>query len=347
MIKKRIESIDFLRTIAILIMLIANAAPYTLKGPHPIWFRMICSFAAPLFIFISGFSFFLSFKKNQNYKHKLVLTLYLLLSAIFVDVVIWGILPFQTFDVLYLIAFGQAINILIFRLKFPIKLFIALIFIVSSPLLENYFGYRFNNKDFNLNSVFSSDFNLSGVFQFSRFCIDGWFPLTPWIGFAIIGSVSAELSEKISLNLKTVKWVSLIFLIGGLGVFFSQNVIQREREGYLELFYPPTPLFLLIAFAFIFTTYSFSIKMNFYLHSRFNYINILGRHSLFIYIFHAFIVSYVFQSYLVPSGCLQFVFLMVAFVSICILLTTLLERINKKDSLKSIPLFIKTILGLK
>jgi len=347
MIKKRIESIDFLRSIAILIMLIANAAPYTLKDPHPILFRMICSFAAPLFIFISGFSFFLSFKKNENYKQKLVLTLYLLLSAIFVDVVIWGILPFQTFDVLYLIAFGQAINILIFRLKFPIKLFIALICIVSSPLLENYFGYRFNNEDLNLNSVFSSDFNLSEIFQFSRFCIDGWFPLTPWIGFAIIGSVSAELSEKISLNLKTVKWVSLIFLIGGLGVFFSQNVIQCEREGYLELFYPPTPLFLLIAFAFIFTIYSFSIKMNTHLHSRFNYINILGRHSLFIYIFHAFVISYVFESFLVPSGCFQFVFLMVTFVSICILITTLLERINKKDSFKSIPLFIKTILGLK
>ena len=47
MIKKRLESIDFLRTIAIIIMLTANSAPYVLNATHPLWVRLICSLAAP------------------------------------------------------------------------------------------------------------------------------------------------------------------------------------------------------------------------------------------------------------------------------------------------------------
>ena len=346
MIKKRLESIDFLRTIAIIIMLTANSAPYVLNATHPLWFRLICSLAAPLFIFLSGFSFYISFKKHQNYWLKIKLSIYLLLSAIFVDVFVWRILPFQTFDVLYLIAFGQAINIILFRLKLPVKIFITLICIALSPILGANFGYRFSNTDVNLFSLSSSGNNLSSIFQFSRLFIDGWFPLLPWLAFSIIGSVSAELYDKISNNIKLVKWLSFSLFACGVFALFSQNIIQEEREDYLELFYPPTILFLLIAITFIFTAYAFSIKINSLLNSKLKYLSVLGRHSLFTYILHTFVISYIFKSYFVPSGYLKFTILILAFVSFCFCLTTLLEYINKKKYLQSIPFILKAILGL-
>ena len=110
---KRLASIDLLRTISIIIMIIANSSPYILVSPHSIWLRLISSLAAPLFIFLSGYSFFVSFNQNKNFYHKFSQALYILISAVFVDVFIWQIMPFQTFDVLYLISFALLINILI------------------------------------------------------------------------------------------------------------------------------------------------------------------------------------------------------------------------------------------
>ena len=99
---QRLSSIDLLKTIAIIIMIIANSSPYILVSPHSIYTRIISSLAAPLFIFLSGFSFFLSFNKNQNYRNKYFQVFYLFCSAILLDITIWHIMPFQTFDVLYL-----------------------------------------------------------------------------------------------------------------------------------------------------------------------------------------------------------------------------------------------------
>ena len=117
--KTRFVELDIARSIAILIMIVANAAPSLLEeeSVHPI-FRVICSLAAPLFIFISG----LTFRVNMDSKKSGLLknAFYLLASAAFVDVAIWRIMPFCTFDVLYLIAFSQLITFFIFKLSFPI-----------------------------------------------------------------------------------------------------------------------------------------------------------------------------------------------------------------------------------
>ena len=50
----RDKTIDILRGLAIFTMIAANISPYVLIEPHPFWFRLYGSFAAPLFILISG-----------------------------------------------------------------------------------------------------------------------------------------------------------------------------------------------------------------------------------------------------------------------------------------------------
>lgn len=46
----RDKTIDILRGLAIFTMIAANISPYVLIEPHPFWFRLYGSFAAPLFI---------------------------------------------------------------------------------------------------------------------------------------------------------------------------------------------------------------------------------------------------------------------------------------------------------
>src|SRR5262245_51031015 len=50
----RDPSIDVLRGLAVFMMVAANLAASALEGPHPLWFRLYGSFAAPLFVLLSG-----------------------------------------------------------------------------------------------------------------------------------------------------------------------------------------------------------------------------------------------------------------------------------------------------
>jgi fucose 4-O-acetylase-like acetyltransferase len=64
---KRNSNIDFARGLAILIMILANSAPYLLNiSDVPFYLRFIFSAAAPIFIFLSGYSLNLSFQNNKS-----------------------------------------------------------------------------------------------------------------------------------------------------------------------------------------------------------------------------------------------------------------------------------------
>lgn len=100
----RIAGIDVLRAIAVYIMLVANATPYLFPGVTNFAFRLICSCAAPIFIALSGYTF--AIKPSRK---KAVNGFLLIISALLIDILAWNIPPFQTFDVLYVIGFGQII----------------------------------------------------------------------------------------------------------------------------------------------------------------------------------------------------------------------------------------------
>ena len=103
--------IDFIRSIAIIIMIIANSAAVIGNKEYSYFFRIICSLAAPLFVLISGISFSVSSKYPSTSDTKTKSAFYLLITATCIDLFIWQIPPFNTFDVLYIIAFGIFLNI--------------------------------------------------------------------------------------------------------------------------------------------------------------------------------------------------------------------------------------------
>jgi uncharacterized membrane protein len=343
----RLSSIDLLRTIAIIIMIIANSSPYILALPHSIGLRIISSLAAPLFIFLSGYSFFVSFHKKQNYKHKYIQIFYLFISAMLLDALVWHIRPLHTFDVLYLIAFGLVVNTIIFKLKLYLKLIIAILFISASFLLQTTFDYRFSLPDPVFDEISLSHITWSSLFEIKRFLMDGWFPLFPWVGIAILGQIMAAKSELIAKH-KNILIGVCSFLFFFLGYFvINQESSTPERQGYLEVFYPPSILFLTFALSFIILLLALFNTLELINLPKYKIISILGRNSLLMYIFHSAVISYVFQNYFTALSPVLFTSVMLIFILTCVFIAFLAEWAEKKGKLKFVPGAIKSILGLK
>ena len=343
----RLTKIDFLRSLAIIIMIFANSSPYIFQGPHPIWFRLFCSIAAPLFIFLSGYSFHLSFRIYKNKKHKYIQAFYILLSAIFIDTVVWQILPFQTFDVLYLIAFGILINTLIFDFNVIIKLSIASIFILGSFCLKFLVAYRFNIYEQPINIISLKQINFSSIFDAKRWLIDGWFPLFPWTGVAILGQIFSQKIDIINKYMIILKWPTLFTLS-----FFLYLVLQTispipERDSYLEIFYPPSPYFVCFFLTLIFFLFSFFNNSKINGHRFFIFLGILGRKSMFIYIYHAFIIAYILASFAKPMRPLLFLIVNFIFILSAFAMAYFLEKIEKNKLVEFVPKSIKKVLGIR
>src|SRR5215813_7252165 len=94
----RDPSIDVLRGLAILTMVEANMAPYSLEAPHPMLLRAIGTFAAPTFVFLAGLMVSTS-RRPAKMSHALRRSALILGVAAAIDVACWHIAPFEGFDV--------------------------------------------------------------------------------------------------------------------------------------------------------------------------------------------------------------------------------------------------------
>src|SRR5690348_8983460 len=85
--KYRIPWIDVLRGLAIVFMVPANFSPLWCQ-PHPLWFRIATSYAAPIFIMLSTGMVILNAHK-YNFTYYLHRGLIILGCAVFVDISVW------------------------------------------------------------------------------------------------------------------------------------------------------------------------------------------------------------------------------------------------------------------
>jgi uncharacterized membrane protein len=190
----RNANIDFARGIAILVMLLANSAVYLLDITEvPFYLRFISSSAAPIFVFLSGYSLNLSFQKNKSLIKIISRSLQILLIAILIDSFVWKIIPFETFDVLYLIGISQLLLIAIHKLKPKLRLFLLLLSIITYVVITFQIEYRFQ--------IVENSFDLHNFKLFSlkssliRMLFDGWFPLLPWFSIALLGYIAKDYSS--------------------------------------------------------------------------------------------------------------------------------------------------------
>ena len=337
--------IDFIRSIAIIIMIIANSAAVIGNKEYSYFFRIICSLAAPLFVLLSGISFSVSSKYPSTSDTKTKSALYLLITASCIDLFIWQIPPFNTFDVLYIIAFGIFLNIF---LKHKTLLYVLSFIIFSIGLavyLQVVLPYRFHMQEISLNNILQvnkSDYIISSI---RNMFVDGWFPIFPWICLPLIGTLIVKYQHFFqSYKLYTYVFSLITFFVSIYGLSTSSTIVPL-RNGYVELFYPASFLiFMLVCSgALLFFTSTFSYKIS---NPLISFFSMIGKYSLFIYILHIAMIHFVLDVYFNSLDASSFAIVMVIFTVSLYVMIAILEFTKAKQFIQKLPFSISKIIGL-
>ncbi|MDR2496178.1 MAG: DUF1624 domain-containing protein [Tannerellaceae bacterium] len=299
-VHKRDTGIDILRGIAILIMLGANVLGYvTSCDLHPLWFNILSSIAAPLFIMLSGYmAAHNAAGKNRGLNYYLIRGGMLLLTGILVDAFIWRIIPGASFDVLYLIGLSLPLIYIIRKESLKTRaVYMGLVLLIAFALqrLCPYAEYPVE-IEYGTGRVDLSEYTavnaLRGIF------LDGWFPVFPWIAMAVAGSIFASIRPRMAKGFADRRIVlsgavAMIAGFAGVYIFYSAEApfdLLMHRDPYGEIFYPATPLFIMGGMgACILLTALVDATRNSRLWTP---LTIMGQASLFNYILHLAIISY-------------------------------------------------------
>lgn len=342
--KKRDVVIDIARGIAIVLMVAANMA--TLSNDTPsLLLRFTSSLAAPFFVTLAGTMAALGAIRGSSIGHFVKMGLFLLAVASLLDLGNDFSAPLINFDVLYLIGVSLPLAALAVRLpkKILIALIVAIIFV--TPVLHLVFGYTLPVKQ----ELTKHAFDLRTLNEaIHRILIDGWFPIFPWLSFALIGVLIGKLRyaafPKIDyFQQKKYVITTVLLLIMSAILWILEPGLHVIREGYIELFYPTVPGFV------IFTT-SFLMGVLILLPSitqtiNWRYIQVLGEASLFMYIFHLIIIDWVFMRFSpMPYGWL-YTFLYLILMVVMIIIGLFLQYLKSKPSYKSMPYIVKRLFG--
>lgn len=284
--------IDALRGFAIFIMVISNSYDYIFDSNPNIIMRLFLSSAAPIFIFLSGYTFQLSVEKNKPNIEFIKRIIQILVIAIVIDIFIWKLYPVQNFDVLYLISFSLIGMRLLKNFSVNIKLLIALLFALGSFVLRIILQYRFQMKELDLGSLdFNTLSNFYGFDFFKRIIIDGWFPVFPWFSIVIMGAIAKQKIDYIKKNSKFFGVLGLILIIITSCLFtFNFKDFYSNRNSYIELFYPVTRLFSMYLLGILGIIFFIITQKSIGVFSKLLF-QIVGKYSLFFYFLHSIIIG--------------------------------------------------------
>jgi hypothetical protein len=171
---------------------------------------------------------------------------------------------------------------------------------------------------------------------------DGWFPVFPWMGFIIAGTLAFTHASRIVNNVKIFLPIGIILFLTGLTWLYFRRPIE-EREGYSELFYPPRAPYLCAAIGAI--TIGLSVLK--YLKPVFGlqFLRYLGSCSLFIYIFHSAIIYFVLDNYFTELSLKDYLMMYACFAAFMIVCAWILFELKHKPGWKKLPKFLRFIFG--
>jgi uncharacterized membrane protein len=212
--------------------------------------------------------------------------------AAFVDAAFWQLVPFTSFDVLYLIALALPVQHLATRLgKAPL---VALSFgiLASTPVLWRLIPYDSDSS----HPIWS---------RFQACLVNGWFPVFPWLGVGLFGTLIGRVRGE-SLG-RARDWIlKATVTLSTLGVVYwlIGNPELRTRGGYAELFYPPHPgpMLVMLGVALL-ALWAFSSRG---IPRVLRFLRVFGRASMLAYLLHIAIVGLLIRHILTPGTFLQF-----------------------------------------
>jgi hypothetical protein len=186
----RYSSIDCLKTIAIVVMVLVHFAE-NLSGVQ----LPITGLGAPLFTFLSGLSYrlwvngleFKGTSEEEISKRSIRRGLFVFAVGFAFNIFVW--LPEDTFnwDVLTMIGFAVLVLNGLRRLPMMISIFLAFGTILISPLLRGMADY----EAYWVNNYFEVDLTLPDILI--GFFATGFIPIFPWIAYSIAGLVTGTI----------------------------------------------------------------------------------------------------------------------------------------------------------
>lgn len=321
----RIVQYDILRGVAISLMLMANSAASILTVTPPFLLRLVGSFAAPVFMLLAGMMLVLT-KKPKPVRGLVIVGV-----GCLIDLAVWQVLPFATFDVLY------TIGISIFLIAYPAHSFstrwlwiagVALLCV--GQVFQYWIGYNSDILDVSL--LDKEKFPTTTILLSSiphQFLVDGWFPIFPWIGFVCIGAAFQRSLQASYGNTKSPvirefkisnKWGlgSAILLIFASVYWSIIYAFPLPRSGYIELFYPPDLGYCLTALG-VFGTLLFLIQ--FFSKSHVATIVLapfdwMGQRSLWIYVLHLAVIRFGLKPFFTTPELDVFLWIVLGFIVI-------------------------------
>jgi uncharacterized membrane protein len=340
--------IDILRGIAIFTMVAANLSASLLQlEDKDLIFRLYGTFAAPLFIMLAGMMVVITSVKHASFRHFLKRGGLIIAFGCLLDVLVWHIYPLLSYDVLYLIGFCMPIVYLLSKYcTISARISIVILLVILTPILQTQFNYRVELISTEIATLKFSDYPefLLSRSTLQRFLLDGWFPVLPWLSFAITGSILGSLlGQGYSFASKHFLATGTVLFSIGVVLWLALNPQLGMREGYSELFYPATTGYWFTATGLIFLAY-YGIEHT----QRFGIYAVflkLGHASLFMYLFHQAVLAFILK----PVGFLNnqpistFILTYLVVIAVMVAVGYLLDKIKREY--KNMPFILRFIIG--
>ena len=230
-------------------MVLLNPSAVLLSGLPPLPVRLADSLAAPVFVALSGFMVALTASRHGFLYFLANRGLWILAVAALVDLVVWRIYPFTSMDVLYLMGASIPLAYLALKLRSWQRITLIAVLVALGWILRRLLGYTEFPLEVYIWGERSSPLTAAtkmGLFQ--HWLVDGWFPVFPWLAFAVLG---AHLGQ--SFRQRGADFVGEALLLGigltisGAIAFAAVPPNTFPRETFSELFYPPTVQFTVLA----------------------------------------------------------------------------------------------------
>lgn len=311
---KRIESIDLLRGIVMIIMALDHVRDYfhadaflynpvdLAKTNAPLFFtRWITHFCAPVFVFLSGTSAFLvGTRKGKN-----ELSSFLFKRGVWLIVLEFTVINFSWFfnveftfialTVIWGLAMGMIILSVASRLPLKIIFTIGLLLVVGHNLLDT---INFGGEAGSVWAVFHEP----RIFNLGRFTIFTGYPILPWTGIMLLGycfgklyqsDVEPHTRRKILLQIGA-GMIAIFVVVRAINIYGDPSPWSAQPSGLFTFLsfinltkYPPSFLYIFITLgpAMIFLAFAENFTSRLWQN-----VIALGRVPLFYYVIHIFVI---------------------------------------------------------
>lgn len=238
-ISSRLESLDILKAVAIILMVLIHFIILFLKGhssQYPVTsiINISASVCAPIFLFVAGIALAISVDKmKEKGAARKDIAKKVLKRAAFLF--FGGLLLFNVwnFDILHHIGLFLIFAYLIIDLNWKIKLGIAAIIIaVSEWMQQNFYYLQMWVKGGWNHKYFASMWSLKG-FLYNNF-LNGWYPFIPWFVFMLAGTIIGRIiinsirENKEKTLIKNLSYISIgLFCIIPLISLFYDSADKR------------------------------------------------------------------------------------------------------------------------